>query len=326
MQSEQFQVTVIIPALNESASIVSVIKGVLAQEKRMGCSVAVLVVDDGSTDRTGALARAAGAQVVTHPVNRGVGAAFQTGMEHALRAGADIIVNIDADGQFDPQRIPEIVTPILQGSAGFVTASRFKEKACYPDMPRIKFAGNLLMSRLVSKIVGQHFYDVSCGFRAYSREAALQLNLWGDFTYTQETFLDLAVKGVVIEEVPMLIRGEREHGKSRVASNLWRYGRKTLAIILHSLRDYWPMHFFGLLSCVFLVPGIALGAFLLVHRFRSGVFTPHIWAGFVGGALVFLGLLTLVVAMLGEMLKRIRLNQERMLYLQKNDQYGPRIR
>lgn len=183
----------------------------------------IVVVDDGSTDKTPHIARAKGALVVTHNMNRGVGAAFHTGVDKALELNTDIMVTIDADGQFDPKDIDTLIDPIRDGDADFVTASRFKNKKLAPTMPRLKYWGNIAMSRLISFLTGQKFYDVSCGFRAYSKEALLRLNLFGEFTYTQETFMDLAFKNIAIQEVPISIQGERKYGQSKVAKNLFRY-------------------------------------------------------------------------------------------------------
>ncbi len=310
-------ITIIIPALNEKATIATVIKQCLNVLDSNKFATSVIVIDDGSTDSTAQDAETAGAIVVSHETNRGVGRAFKTGLEAAIRNGADIIVNIDADGQFNPEDIPALINPIVENKADFVTASRFKDPALIPDMPKIKIWGNKMMSLIISQITGKRFHDVSCGFRAYSREAALRLNLWGDFTYTQESFIDLRIKGMRVEEVPLKIRGEREHGKSRVASNLFKYGIRSAKIILHSYRDYWPLKFFGFISLVFIIPGISFILFLLGHRIVSGHFSPHIWAGFTGGFMVALGALILIVGLIGEMLKRIRLNQEMLLYYQK---------
>lgn len=306
---------IVIPAFNEEATVATVVGNTLAVlNDSPELDGLVIVVNDGSTDRTAELAEKAGVQVVSHRHNIGVGKALQTGMARALEVGADVIVSMDADGQFDPKEMPALIEPVLTGQADFTTASRFKDASLVPDMPWIKLAGNRLMSSLISKISGTRLYDVSCGFRAYSREAALKLNLWGDFTYTQETILDLTVKGLRIEEVPMKVDGVRKHGKSKVASNLWHYGYKTSRIILRSYLDYWPGRFFGWISLPFWFVGVLLLLLLLIHRLFSGSFSPHIWAGFTGGALCAVGLITLIIGFLGEMLKRIRLNQEVLLY------------
>jgi len=317
-------VAVIIPAFNEAVTIAEVVKRCFEVLAKSSLEANVIVVDDGSTDGTAALAREAGGQVVSHGENRGVGKAFHTGMRSALASGAEVIVNIDADGQFDPSDIPKLIDPIVASRADFVSASRFKNPDLIPDMPRIKIWGNRVVSRIVSEITGQRFHDVSCGFRAYSREAALQLNLWGSFTYTQESFIDLHIKGMRIEEVPLRIRGERQHGESKVASNLFQYGIRTGEIILHSYRDFWPFRFFGVLSLLCMLPGALLVIFLLRHRFTSGAFTPHIWAGFTGAALFAFGLLILIMGLVAEMLKRIRLNQEMLLYYERRKEFGPR--
>jgi len=212
---------VVLPALNEAATI----QGVIARIPRTipGVDrVEVLVVDDGSTDDTAALSRAAGASVISHGRNRGVGAAMQTGLDEAVRRQVSFAVNIDSDGQFAPEDIPTLLRPLIEGKTDFATASRFKDPKLVPVMPRVKRIGNWGMARMVSSIVGQHFDDVSCGFRAYTREALLQLVLSGAFTYTQEMLLVLGQKGLRMLEVPMVVRGVREHGKSRVASNLFR--------------------------------------------------------------------------------------------------------
>jgi glycosyltransferase involved in cell wall biosynthesis len=309
---------VIIPALNEAATLGTVIGRI--RRVSMPTQVrrtTIIVVDDGSTDGTAEIAIQAGATLVRHETNYGVGRAFRSGVDAALARGADLIVNIDADGQFDPDDIPRLLAPILAGRADFVTASRFKDPALLPDMPAVKLWGNRRMSQMISLIVGQKFYDVSCGFRAYSRDAALRLNLWGDFTYTQESFLDLSAKGVRIAEVPAKVRGVREIGESRVAASIWHYARRSFGIIARAYRDYWPMQFFGLLGGLVSIPGLGFLTFLGVHRLRSGMFTPHIWSGFVGGALLAFAATCLLTGILGSILRRIRLNQEEMLYLMK---------
>jgi glycosyltransferase involved in cell wall biosynthesis len=314
---------VIIPALNESATIGSVIDRVRATDMPSAIlQTSVVVVDDGSDDDTGAVAGDRGCVVVSHGYNRGLGVAFRSGIDRALRVGADLIVNIDADGQFDPGDIPALLTPLLDGTADFATASRFKDRAMTPEMPAVKLWGNHRMSWLVSLIVGHRFYDVSCGFRAYTRDAALHLNLWGDFTYTQETFLDLSVKGMRIVEVPTHVRGVREVGKSRVASDIITYARRTSGILFHAFRDYWPMRFFGSLAGLCAAPGCGLIGFLAQHYVVNRSFAPHIWAGFVGGGFLVVSLVCLLAGLLGSMLAQIRLNEEEVLYFLRRDAYG----
>ena len=128
-----------------------------------------------------------------------------------------------------------------------------------PEMPWVKRWGNRMMSRLISRLAGERFYDVSCGMRCYGRRAALQLHLLARFTYTQEVLLNLAFKQLRIVEVPLRVRGEREHGESRVAASLWRYGLRTAQIIFRSYRDYRPMRFFGGIALALAAAGLRSG-------------------------------------------------------------------
>ena len=172
----------------------------------------------------------------------------------------------------------------------------------------------MFMTSLINRLTKKHFTDVSCGFRAYSRETLLKINLFGKFTYTQETFLDLAFKGLRLVELPVVARGVREHGKSRVASNLFKYGMNSIRIILHSCIDYKPLSIFGFLAFILFVFGFLFGIFFLGHFIVTGRFSPHIWAGFVSGFFLTMSFLVAVFSLLGDMLSRMRLNQEEILY------------
>lgn len=307
---------VIIPCFNEEKTIgevVSSIPGTIAGIEKID----IVVIDDGSTDQTVAEAIKSGAKVVSHPKNMGVGAAFQTGIQQALSMGADVMVNLDGDGQFNARDIPKLLEPIVEGRADFVTASRFKDSHLVPTMPWIKKWGNRRMSSLISMLAGQKFYDVSCGFRAYSSEALFHLNLLGKFTYTQETFLDLAYKGLKIVEVPLKVRGERKHGKSKVAGSILKYAFNSTKIIFRTLRDYKPLKFFGAISAILFLISFGLGAFFFIHYFQTGKFSGHLWAGFTSGFMLLFSFLFLVTGLLADMFDRIRINQERMLYLEK---------
>lgn len=302
-----------LPALNEEATIAQVI-GRIPRSIPGVSSVDVLVIDDGSTDRTVELARGAGAAVISHGSQRGVGVAFHSAVREAIARGVDILVSIDADGQFRPEDIPLLVAPVAAGQADFVTASRFKDPARIPKMPATKLWGNRRMSWLVGRLTGRHFADVSCGFRAYGREALLRLTLFGAFTYTQEVFLDLAFKGMRILEVPVDVRGEREFGKSRVASNLWNYAFRTSSILLRTFRDYQPLTFFTAISIGCTGLGFAAWIYLGIHYLETQTFSPHKWAAFAGAFAILLGLLVFVTGLLADMLVRLRKNQEEILY------------
>lgn len=320
--SSSRRLVVILPALNEAATIGQVIERIPRSIVEIG-SVEVIVVDDGSTDQTVEIAQRCGARVIRHPRNLGVGAAFASGIEAALHRGADVIVNMDADGQFRPEDVPALIRPIVEEGYGFVSCTRFADPKALPEMPRIKLWGNRMMCRLVNAITGgPTFTDVSCGFRAYSRDTALRLNLFGAFTYTQESFIDLAAKGTSMTELSLVVRGEREHGTSRVASNLWRYGFRALTIILRALRDWRPLLFFGSIAMVFLCVGFALLGFVGCWWLSTGRTSP--WTSLIalGGVSSVMGIAFAVLALIADQIGRGRRIQEELLYLQRTYTLG----
>jgi glycosyltransferase involved in cell wall biosynthesis len=320
------KLVVILPALNESATIAEVIQRI-PRAIPLISSVEIVVVDDGSTDTTAHLAREQGAEVVRHPTNLGVGAAFGSGIEAALQRGADVIVNMDADGQFQPEDIPDLIAPIVRDGYGFATCTRFSDPTKLPQMPAIKLWGNRMMCRLINTITGgPKFTDVSCGFRAYSRDTALRLNLFGRFTYTQESFIDLAAKGIAMTEVPLVVRGEREHGESRVASNLWRYGFRSLTIILRALRDWRPLLFFGSIALFFLFAGIALVGFVGCVWLLTGRTSPWTSLITIGGASLVMGVAFAVLSLVADQIGRVRQIQETLLYQQRRESMQRRDR
>lgn len=296
------------PALNEERNIAAVLQAIPSFVDQ------IIVIDDGSVDKTAEIAKSMQAKVISHRSNKGVGMAFRTGVIAFLKSNYDIMINMDSDGQFNPVDIEKLVTPIAEEEADFVTASRFYDKNLYPKMTKAKFYGNKFMAQFISTLTKQKFYDVSCGFRAYSREALEQMNLFGEFTYTQESFIDLSFKKLTLLEIPIKVRGQREFGKSRVASNLFKYGYQTFKIIIRTYRDYKPFALFGFFALILFVIGFGLLGFLGIHYIRNHAFTPHKWAGFSGGALVVTAIIFFLIGFILDMFARMRMNQEQILY------------
>lgn len=306
------------PALNEQEGIARVIKD-LPKEISGVDEIKILVVDDGSTDSTAKIAKENGADVVSHDVNKGVGSAFQSALLYTLENKGDILVSIDADRQFNSNQIPDIIQPILKNKADMVTGNRFSN-GIPKNMPKSKYWGNQQMSNLISAISKQKFRDVSCGFRAYSREALLRLNLFGSFTYTQETILDMVYKGLRVVEYPVDVIYFKGR-KSRVAGSILKYALKTSEIILKTLRDYKPMLFFGWMGGVCIGVGIVLEIGLGIYFLIEGEFTPYKFVGFTGFGFLVFGLLLLIVGLVADMLNRIRMNQEKIIYELKKERY-----
>jgi len=245
---------VLLPAYNEEANIEKVVLSI--PRKINGIEkVVVLVVDDGSTDKTVELALNGGAdKVVSHKTNMGVGASFMTGIRNAISMKADIVVAVDADSQFDPKQIPELIVPILNEQLDVVIGSRFlKEKP--KDIPRVKMFGNRVFSKIVSWLVGQQLSDTQTGFRAYSKEALFNASIVNDFTYTQEVLIDLKFKGLRIGEIPVNVSYD-EKRKSRVVKNIFNYTARALSIIIRTLAYHKPIFAFGLFGAILIGGGI----------------------------------------------------------------------
>jgi glycosyltransferase involved in cell wall biosynthesis len=321
-QEKRTLLVVTIPAFNEAGTIADVIRRIPRAIPRVS-GVDVVVIDDGSTDGTAKLAAEAGAKVVSFGRNRGLGAAFGQALRTALGLGADVIVNIDADGQFNPEDIAALIGPIIDNKADMVTASRFADADLVPEMPWVKKWGNKRVAGIVNKLSGQSLRDVSCGFRAYSRDAALRATLLGGHTYTHEVILDLAFRGLRIIEVPVKVVGVRKVGKSKVAGNLWKYGWHSLVIMLRAFRDYRPMHVFGGISLVFLILALLCGVFVLCHYLVTGAFSPYIFVAFLGGGFGYVSLICYITALLAGMINRLRILQDEQLFLLRKQEYLP---
>lgn len=316
---KQTKLIIYMPALNEASSISSVIARLPRALSGID-EIQLLVIDDGSTDETAALARIGGACVVSHMRNLGVGAAFQSAVQFALENEANILVGIDADGQFESKDIPLLIGPIAAKNADMVVGNRFA-KGMPEFMPFLKYWGNQRMSWLIQYVCGQKFQDVSCGFRAYSREAILRLNNFGDFTYTHETILSLAFQKMRIMEIPIQVHYDPMR-KSRVAGSLIRYAVQTSRIILQVLLDYRPMRVFGTLGGSLVFVGFLLEVFLIGNYLLTGAFTPYKSVGFIGLGFFIFGMLVLIIALVADMLNRLRLTQDKLLYELKRTKYG----
>lgn len=272
---------VLIPAYNEADNIQKTVMSI--PRKISGVNeVSILVVDDGSTDKTAELALNAGAdRIISHNRNMGVGAAFMTGIRNAISMGADIVVALDADSQFDSNQIPELVLPILNQQAEVVIGSRFlKNKPT--DIPKIKYLGNKIFTKIVSWSLGQKFTDTQTGFRAYSKKALLNISIVNDFTYTQEVLIDLKFKGTKILEIPVRVKYDPNR-KSKVVKSIFGYSIRALSIIVKTLMYHRPMMAFGLFGAFLCALGI-IGKVLTITNvigLSAGLTTGFIILGVV---------------------------------------------
>lgn len=314
------KLTIVIPALNEEEKIGKVLERIPKAIPRID-RIIVMVIDDGSSDRTSEIAVGMGALVVKHGENLGLGITFQRAVDESLKLKTDIMVTIDADNQFDPGEIPKLIQPIIDEKADFVTGTRFKDPENIPkNIPLVKKWGNKKLASFISFASGQKLHDVSCGFRAYGKEALLHLNLSGVFTYTQETILDLAYKRLRIAEIPITVHYFKER-KSRVADSIWRYAFRSGSIILRTIKNYKPLAFFGLLGLVIFVAGLLLDIAVFYHFIKTGSFSPYKIVGFMGAFMNAIGILVMFIAILADQIDKIRINQESLLYFEKLRKY-----
>lgn len=289
---------VAVPALNEENTVASVVSSV--PRDGIPCETDVLVVDDGSTDGTADAARRAGAAVISHGRNMGLGTAFRTMLSYAREKGYHAMATIDADGQFDPGHLPKLMAPILEGLADIATASRFADPALTPGMPFLKKWGNRRVAGLVSGLAGIRIHDATCGYRVYGPVALERISCFSRFTYTQEVLIDAARKGFRIIEVPLEIRGEREHGRSRIASNLWRYAHLSLEAMYSVAHGHSPWRFYGRPAFGLILSGILLDLFVLLRWIIVGRITPYTAFGIGGLFLITFGILLLLFASIAD--------------------------
>ena len=309
-----------IPAFNEAEKIGETIRRIPRSFEDVD-EVVIHVVDDGSSDRTAEIAREAGAnRVIVHTRNRGLGRAFRTSVEAALEEGADIMVNIDADGQFNPHDIGTLLVPVLSGAADIVSADRFGEHAA-KNIPLVKDQLNRLAARLISGFLKTPIQDLTCGFRAYSRESLLRLNLLENFTYTQEVIIDAIGKGLKIMWIPVTVTYFAER-KSKMTKSIVNYIRQSSRIIVKAVRDVRPMKFFGIPG--FTLIGIGLVLFLIFFGFYIQDFkiSPYRNYLFFSALFFIVGLQFVVFALLADMVKSNRRLIEEQLYLTKKRLYA----
>ena len=206
-----------------------------------------LIIDDGSADRTTEVAREAGVDhIVRHTKNLGLARGFMTGLEACLKNGADIIVNTDADNQYEAADIPKLIQPILDGQAEIVVGARpiSQTKHFSPIKKALQKLGSWVV-RVVSKT---DIPDAPSGFRAMSRDAAMKLNVFNEYTYTLETIIQAGQKGIAITSVP--IRTNEDLRPSRLVKSISSYVRRSLFTILRIFMIYKPLRFFFMLGSV----------------------------------------------------------------------------
>jgi glycosyltransferase involved in cell wall biosynthesis len=259
------KIAVTVPAYNEAKSIGKLVKDIKnAMDGKYNYSI--LVVDDGSTDNTAEAAKKSGAAVYSHPKNYGLAETFKTEIKKCLELKADVIVHIDADGQYLPKEIPKLLKEIKNGH-DLVLGSRFEGKIEY--MPLIKRIGNIAFSKVVSGITNLRISDAQTGFRAFTRKVAEEIPITSNHTYTQEQLIRAVKQKFRVKEVPIYFA--KRDGKSRLMSSPFGYAARALINIIRTYRDYEPLKFFGIAGSLIFLIGFIIGLYLLYLHFTSGI-------------------------------------------------------
>ena len=272
----------------------------------------ILIIDDGSHDNTVAVAQSLGVHhIVQHRTNRGLAQAFQTGLEASLRAGADIIVNTDADNQYPGHYIPDLVAPVLHNQADITIANRQVDTiAHFSPLKRLLQRWGSWMVRTVS---GTAVPDAPSGFRAYSREAALRLNILTRFSYTLETIIQAGKLGLTIESIP--IETNVTQRPSRLQRNMWHFIKAQASTILRLYAFYEPLRTFSYIALPFLLSGLILwgrfGYFVITDQSGIGRYIQSIT---IGTGLLLVGVITLLFGIQADITNKHRQLTQEMLY------------
>lgn len=265
-------------------------------------TIEYLIINDGSSDRTVEVAKASGVHhVVSFKNNKGLAKGFMAGIDACLRLGADIIVNTDADNQYCGADIKKLVKPILDGQADMVIGERPIDGI--EHFSWIKKRLQRLGSWTVRVASHTDIPDAPSGFRAYSREAALKLNVLSEYTYTLETIIQAGRKDMAITSVP--IRTNRELRESRLFKSMWGYIKRSVFTILRIFMMYKPLKFFTLMGSLIFLAGLLLsGRFL--YFFFSGNGGGHIQSLIFASILLMLGFQTIVIGLQADIISANR--------------------
>ena len=306
-----------IPCLNEEETLPDVLKSIPKKVDGFD-SVEILIINDGSTDRTVEVAKNLGVKhFVHHRTNQGLSKSFTDGLDYALSHGADVIVNTDGDNQYPQADIPKLVKPILSGEAEIVIGDRQTESISH--FGPFKRSMQRFGSWVVNKAAKTDVPDTVSGFRAYSAEAALRMNVINSFSYCTETIVHAGRKRIAMTAVP--VQTNPPTRKSRLFKNIWQHMYKSGVVIIKSYIMHEPLK-------VFIVPGISLILVGLIPFVRYFVLIlgsshpgQHLQSLLLGVALLTAGLLFVVLGVIADLIKTNRVIAESNLELTKRSLY-----
>lgn len=302
------KVIIQIPCLNEAATLPQTLRDIPRQIPGVDV-IEVLVIDDGSTDATAEVARQGGADhIIQFKRHKGLAQGFMAGLDACVRLGADVIVNIDADNQYSGAEIPRLIAPILEGRAEMVVGNR--GVATVEHFSWTKRRLQTLGSWVVRKVSGTNLPDVTSGFRALTREAALRINIVSEFTYTLESVIQAGKKRLAIADVPISAQRTRP---SRLFGSTWEYLKRSGATILRIYAMYEPFKVFTLLGGALVTGGMVLGL-RYAYFWWIGEIRGHLQSAILSVLLLILGFQALQWGILADLIGSNRKLIEDVLY------------
>jgi glycosyltransferase involved in cell wall biosynthesis len=277
-----------------------------------------LVINDGSTDNTVEVAKKHGVDhIVDLKFNQGLAKAFMAGIKEGLRQGACVIVNTDADNQYNAEDIPKLVQPILEGKAEYVVGARPIDETKH--FSKIKKILQKFGSWVVRKVSGTDIPDAPSGFRAIARDCAMKLNVYNDYTYTLETIIQAGQKNMAITSVP--IRTNPDLRPSRLLSSIPNYIKKSMGTIIRIYVVYKPFQFFMTIAAILFGLGFLLGLRYLYFYF-SGEGGGHVQSVILAGLLMGMGFQTGLIAFVADLLSVNRKLLEEIRYEMMQEKYN----
>jgi glycosyltransferase involved in cell wall biosynthesis len=304
-----------VPCYNEEKTLPIVINSIPKKIRGID-EVRVLVINDGSTDSTVDVARKLGADVLDMPFHRGLAEAFRKGLDKCLESGADIIVNTDGDNQYKGEDIPRLIQPILDKKCEIVIGCR--DIFAISHFSMIKKMLQRLGSYIVRKFSNTSISDTTSGFRAYSRDAALRLNVFSTYTYTLETIIQAGRKEIPISHID--IKTNDKLRESRLIKSIPAYIRRSMATILRIYLMYEPMKFFVKIGASFLAGAGILGARYLYFFFFGAKKGGHVQSLILAMILTVIGVQLVFIGFLADIIAANRKLNEEILYRQKKEQ------
>jgi len=306
-----------IPCYNEAETL-GIALSHLPREVEGFDKVEWLIINDGSTDDTVRVAKECGVDyIVDFKHNRGLAKGFMAGLKEALKQGADVIVNTDADNQYEAKDIPKLVKPILEGKAEYVIGARPIDQT--EHFSKTKKLLQKLGSWVVRKASGTDIPDAPSGFRAMSRECAMQLNVYNNYTYTLETIIQAGQKNMAITSVP--IRTNEDLRPSRLLSSIPNYIKKSIGTIVRIFVVYKPFQFFMSIAAILFGLGFLLGLRYL-YFMATGEGDGHTQSVILSGALLGMGFQTALIAFVADLLSVNRKLLEEQRLERMRDKYA----